>query len=96
MGLLSRYGIDQVNREPLGPLFPILVGLLFRIKGVESAPGTTFGLLHAAGSVGSLMLSPLVTLSAGARKIQTALRVPLFIALILTAVTVLFALVTSP
>jgi hypothetical protein len=79
----------------LGPLFPILVGLLFQIKGVEAAPGTTFGLLHAAGSIGSLLLSPLVNLSASARKIQTALRIPLFIALLLTAVTVLSALVTS-
>jgi hypothetical protein len=79
----------------LGPLFPILVGLLFQVKGVEATPGTAFGLLHAAGSVGSLLLSPLVALSAGARKIQVALRIPLFIALLLTAVTVLFALVTS-
>ena len=79
----------------LGPLFPILLGLLFQVRGVESAPGTAFGLLHAAGSVGSLLLSPLVTLSAGARKIQVALRIPLFIALVLTAVTVLFALVTT-
>jgi hypothetical protein len=80
----------------LGPLFPILVGILFQYKGVEAAPGTTFGALHAAGSVGSLLLSPLVNLSASARTIQTALRIPLFIALLLTAVTVVFALVTRP
>ena len=79
----------------LGPVFPILVGLLFQNSHVEKALGTTFAMVHAAGSVGSLLLSPLVNLSAHARTMQTALRIPLFIALILTAVTVLFALVTS-
>lgn len=79
----------------LGPVFPILVGLLFQNAHVEKALGTTFALLHAAGSVGSLLLSPLVNLSASARTIQVALRIPLFIAFTLAAVTVLFAFVTS-
>ena len=79
----------------LGPLYPILIGLLFQVKGVEAAPGTTFGLLYAAGSVGSFCLAPLVNLSAGERKIQAALRIPLFIALLLTAIAVVFALVTG-
>jgi hypothetical protein len=85
----------------LGPLFPMLLAVLFKaLTGVDAEgnrvygpEGTAYGLLHAFGSVGSLLLSPLVHLSAGQRTIQAALRVPLLIALALAALTLMFALV---
>ena len=43
----------------LGPVFPSLVGLLFRIEP-KPPTGTAYGLVFALGSVGSLVLAPLV------------------------------------
>jgi fucose permease len=75
----------------LGPVFPLLVGLFFRLGVVGQWPGTSFGLLFASGSVGSLVLAPLVRLSARSRNIQVALMIiPLLLALILTATALLF------
>jgi hypothetical protein len=76
----------------LGPLFPFLVGRLFSLESTRDLPGTAFGLLYGFGSLGSLALAPLVGLSAGARTIQAALRIPLFIAMVLTAATLVFIL----
>jgi hypothetical protein len=76
----------------LGPLFPFLVGMLFHLSSDAGLPGTAFGLLFACGSLGSLVLSPLVHVSAGARTVQAALRIPLFLALLLAAATLLFVL----
>jgi MFS family permease len=85
----------------LGPVFPMLLAKLFMaLVGVDAAgnkvdgpDGTAYALLHAFGSVGSLLLAPLVRLSAGQRSIQAALRIPLLIALVLAASTLMFALV---
>jgi hypothetical protein len=76
----------------LGPLFPLLAGLLFRQGSAADLPGTAFGILYACGSLGSLALAPLVGLSARSLSIQTALRIPLFIAMLLSAAALLFAL----
>jgi hypothetical protein len=76
----------------LGPLFPFLAGRLFSLDSTKDLPGTAFGLFYGCGSLGSLALSPLVGLSANARSMQAALRIPLFIALVLTAATLLFIL----
>jgi hypothetical protein len=76
----------------LGPLFPFLVGRLFSLDSTREVPGTAFGLLYGFGSLGSLALAPLVGLSARASSIQAALRIPLFIALVLAAATLLFIL----
>jgi hypothetical protein len=76
----------------LGPLFPLLVGMVFRLDHAHELPGTAFGLLYACGSVGGLALAPLVGLSARAQNIMIALRVPLFIALIMASATLLFVL----
>jgi hypothetical protein len=76
----------------LGPLFPLLAGLLFRQSRDVELPGTAFGVLYACGSLGSLALAPLVGLSARAATIQTALRIPLFIACLLSAAALVFVL----
>jgi hypothetical protein len=79
----------------MGPLLPFLAGMVFRLVDAEGAgrmPGTAFGMLYACGSLGSLLLSPLVRLSASARTFQAALRIPLFMAMILAAATLVFVL----
>jgi MFS family permease len=86
----------------LGPVFPMLLGILFKLRTEEAIMyeqsdlyGTAYALLFVFGSVGSMILSPLVQLSAARRSIQAALRIPLFIALVLTAATLMFALLAS-
>jgi hypothetical protein len=76
----------------LGPLFPFLAGRLFSLESTRELPGTAFGLLYGCGSLGSLALAPLVGLSASARTIEAALRIPLFMSLVLTAATLVFVL----
>jgi MFS family permease len=77
----------------LGPVLPFLIGLYFRLHDVGKLPGTSFGLLYSCGSLGSLTLAPLVGFSARVRNMQMALLVPLLIALVLTATTILFVLI---
>jgi hypothetical protein len=75
----------------LGPVFPALLGVLLR-KYQEEA-GTCYGLLFFVGSLGSLLLTPL--LRPGATRPAAALRVPMFLALGLTAAALVFALSVS-
>ena len=77
----------------LGPVFPSLVGLLFRIEP-KPPTGTAYGLVFAVGSLGSLLLAPLIGARARRSNIQGALYVPLFLALALAAVGVVI-LVTA-
>lgn len=79
----------------LGPVFPLLLGMLVRVGGVKEVPGTAYGLLFAAGSIGSVVFTPLVRFSARERTIQSALRLPLLIALALTAAALVFALLAA-
>lgn len=76
----------------LGPVFPMLLGILFTELKEGGPFGSAYGLLFTFGSLGSLVLSPLVRLSASRNTIQAALRIPLFIALALGATTLMFAL----
>jgi hypothetical protein len=76
----------------MGPIYPFLVGLLFRTAGGQAMPGTAFGLLCASGSLGGLALSPLVGYCARSRNLQVALLIPMFLALILTAAALLYSL----
>jgi hypothetical protein len=78
----------------LGPVLPMLLAILLGIKAVAASPGLAVALLYACGAVGSLVLSPLVASSAEAQSILAALRIPLFVALLLTAAALLFALTT--
>ncbi len=80
----------------LGPIFPTVMGVVMermdqatpKLQGV----GTAFGMIFAAGSIGSLLLAPVFASTAHKRTVQSALRVPMFAALILTAVALVFGL----
>jgi fucose permease len=75
----------------LGPILPTLLGIVFR--EFEHERGLAYGILFAIGSAGSLMAAPLVGLRIRSTNAQTALRIPMLIALVLTVVAVAFALV---
>ncbi len=78
----------------LGPAFPSLVGLLFRIEP-KPPTGTAYGLVFALGSVGSLVMAPLVGARARRSNVQGSLYVPLFLALALAAVAVVILVTAS-
>jgi hypothetical protein len=75
----------------LGPVFPALAGVVLRNYGNEA--GTTYGLLFAAGSIGSLLMASL-PLPRPVRPTDV-FKVPIFLALALTASCLLFALTMS-
>src|SRR5262245_48030089 len=66
----------------LGPIFPTLIGVLFVRHG--DLPGTAFGIVFAAGSLGSLLLAPLIGARMNRTSAQTALRIPLVLGLLLS------------
>ncbi len=74
----------------LGPIFPTLLGLVFRHFPEER--GTAWGSVFALGSLGALLLAPVVGAAAQRRSVQAALRVPMLLALLLTGVSLVFAL----
>jgi fucose permease len=78
----------------LGPIFPTLVGMVFERMEEDKLQGfgTAFGMLFAAGSLGCLVLAPVVASTADKKSVQSALRVPMFEALLLTAVVLVFGL----
>jgi fucose permease len=78
----------------LGPIFPTLVGALFQRLNDEKVYGfgTAYGALFAVGSLGSLVLAPLIGARATRRSVQTALRIPMVIAIGLTLAALVFAL----
>lgn len=81
----------------LGPIFPTLVSLLFKNlnhEGITSL-GTAYGLMFAVGSLGSLMLSPLIGAAARKRSVQVALRIPMFMSLILSVAALVFCLLVE-
>jgi hypothetical protein len=82
----------------MGPIFPFLVGLvglLYRTSSGQAMPATAYGLVCAGGSVGGLVLAPVVGYCARSRSRQFALVVPIILALILTGAALLFALATQ-
>jgi fucose permease len=79
----------------LGPIFPTLLSMAFRLPGCDSALGTTYGLLFASGSAGGLVLAPLISARANRGTAQAAFRIPLFLALLMTAVALVFGLVAE-
>lgn len=74
----------------LGPIFPTLVAMVFLTH--PQAQGTAYGVMFAIGSLGSLVLAPVIGASARRRTVQSALRIPMFLALLLTAAAVVFGL----
>jgi MFS family permease len=79
----------------LGPLFPTLVGMVFRAFDHER--GTAFGLVFSIGSLGGLFLGPWLGVRASIRhsSVASAFRVPMFLALLLLAATMVFVLANT-
>src|SRR5205823_603043 len=67
----------------LGPIFPNLVGVLF--KEFDHDHGAAYGAMFAIGSTGSLILPPWIGGYARRTSVHTAMRIPTLIALLLSA-----------
>lgn len=77
----------------LGPVLPTLLSLVFRhVPPTEQ--GTAYGFVFAAGSLGSVLLAPLVTLRERP-PLQAALRLPIFLALLVTAIALVLGLMMT-
>jgi hypothetical protein len=76
----------------LGPVLPTLLGLIFR-QVASAEQGLAYGIVFAAGSLGSLLWTPLLAPRTG-QPLQTALRLPIFLALLLTATALVLELMT--
>lgn len=77
----------------LGPVLPTLLGTIF--QQYPQAEGTSFGLVFAIGSLGSLVVSPAVTFDQVLPP-GKIVRVPLLLALLLTVATLVFGLLVAP
>jgi fucose permease len=75
----------------LGPIFPTLVAVLFR-EFPEKEHGSAYGAMFAVGSLGSLVLPPLVGAFARRRSVQYALRIPMVMCLLLAAAAMVLGL----
>jgi len=91
---MARRGLFAVGFL-LGPIFPTLIGILFQQLKKEQMEvyGTAYGMVFAAGSLGSLILAPVIGLYARQRNVQVALRVPMLLAIVMTLVALVFILV---
>jgi fucose permease len=74
----------------LGPIFPTLVGFL--LWYFAATPGTVFGVLFTLGSAGSLFFAPFISARISRSTAQSALRIPLFLGLLLLVLSLVFAL----
>jgi hypothetical protein len=79
----------------LGPMVPILLSILFQLPGARGYPGTAYGFLYAVGSLGGLLLAPVIAAALKRGDARTVLRVPMMLGLALTAVAVLFVLLAG-
>ena len=81
----------------LGPIFPTLVGSLFKQLDHSKVEcfGTAYGTLFAVGSLSSLVLAPLIGVRATRHNVQTALRIPMLLAIALTLAALVFVLVAK-
>lgn len=77
----------------LGPVLPTLLGLIFRAAPDEK--GTTYGLAFAAGSLGSLLLAKFMTPLSASRSPLSALRLPIFLALLVSATALVLGLIVA-
>jgi len=75
----------------LGPIFPNLVGILYR-HFAEGEMGTAYGGMFLLGAAGSLSLPPVMNVYARRTSIRSALRLPTVISLILAGGSLAIAL----
>jgi MFS family permease len=76
----------------LGPIYPTLVAILFQDQHFSQDRGTAYGAMFAIGSLGSLVLTPMIGNSAKRNSVQYALRIPLVITLVLMLAALVLAL----
>jgi fucose permease len=76
----------------LGPVFPTLLGMIFR-HVAPAEQGLAYGMVFAGGSLGTLLLSPLVGFRPRQPQ-QAMLRLPILLGLLLTAVALVLGLMT--
>lgn len=76
----------------LGPVLPTLLSVIFQ---ETNAKGTAFGLVFAAGSLGSVLLAPLIKTPSADRSRLSALRLPIFLALLVTATALVLGLMVQ-
>ncbi len=77
----------------LGPIFPCLVARVFKAFG--DSRGTAFGEMYALGSVGSLILGPILGSRARSRNVQPTLRILVVVSLLMAAAALTLALWSS-
>ncbi len=71
----------------LGPIFPTLVGILFEFIKPEQR-GTAYGAMFSIGSLGGLLLPPVMGLYASHRGIRTSWRIPIVLSLLISLVSI--------
>jgi fucose permease len=72
----------------LGPIFPTLAAMVLKLG---HAPGAAYGTVFAIGSLGGLILAPLIGLYARGRSVQIAWRIPMALGLLMSAAAVVLA-----
>ena len=74
----------------LGPIFPTLIAVVFNC--FKEDQGLAYGCVFAMGSLGGLMLAPLVSARTTGGDAQTPFRVPLILAMALSIAALVFGL----
>jgi fucose permease len=77
----------------LGPIFPTLIGILFQDETLRDHRGTAYGLVFAVGSVGSLIMAPIIGASARRTSVQYSFRILMLLGLMLAAAALVLGLI---
>jgi hypothetical protein len=73
----------------LGPVLPTLLSLIF--QAADEANGTSYGVVFAAGSLGTVLLTPLLT-TRWRPTLQIPLRLPIYLAALVTVLAMVMGL----
>jgi fucose permease len=74
----------------LGPIFPTLIGIVFKLG---HPPGTAYGAMFAIGSLGSMILAPLIGWQARGKSVRQTMRIPMILGLLMAAAATVLGLV---
>jgi fucose permease len=77
----------------MGPVFPTVIGIVFDALAPEHY-GAAYGTVFGFGSLGSLVLAPVIGIFARSRGVQSALRIPMSLALAVFLSAVVLLLVS--
>lgn len=95
-----RFGVIVLGAV-MGPVYPLILGLVFRQCAVRlgdgvtvqaANSGTAYALLSAGASLGGVVLSPLIGYCARSRNVPVALVIPMFVAIAMAIATVVYSL----